>query len=62
MPLRSSGSGESQRFGPFWGHQLTKNVLRWTSFPSISVWAPMSQGIIMGWSLVWLFVSVAFIP
>ena len=36
------------------------NVLRWTSYPSIPLWAPMSQGIIMGWAIVWLFVSVAF--
>jgi len=29
----------------------------WTSYPSISLWAPMSQGIVMGWAIVWLFLS-----
>jgi hypothetical protein len=29
----------------------------WTSYPEISLWAPLSQGIIMGWSINWLFVS-----
>jgi len=37
-----------------------RNALRWTSYPSISLWAPMSQGVIMGWSIVWLFVSASF--
>ena len=32
-------------------------ALRWTSDPSIPLWAPLSQGLIMGWSTVWLFVS-----
>lgn len=39
-----------------------KNVLKWTSYPSILLWAPMSQEVVMGWAIVWLFVSVAFIP
>lgn len=29
----------------------------WTSYPSISLWAPMTQGVIMGWAIVWLFLS-----
>ena len=33
------------------------DATRWTSYPSISLWAPLSQGIIMGWAIIWLFVS-----
>jgi hypothetical protein len=29
----------------------------WTSFPSISFVAPMMSGILLGWSILWIFVS-----
>lgn len=29
----------------------------WTSFPSISIWAPLLSGLAFGWSVVWIFVS-----
>lgn len=31
----------------------------WTSYPSISFWAPMLSGLFMGWSVVFIFVSVS---
>ncbi|KAJ6604532.1 MFS general substrate transporter [Mycena vulgaris] len=30
----------------------------WTSFPSISLWAPMMSGLIMGFSINWIFLSL----
>jgi hypothetical protein len=29
----------------------------WTSFPEISFWAPMMSGLVLGWSICWIFVS-----
>ena len=29
----------------------------WTSYPSISFWAPAMSGVLMGCSVVWIFVS-----
>lgn len=29
---------------------------RWTSFPSVSYWAPMMSGVFMGLSAIWIFV------
>lgn len=29
---------------------------RWTSYPSISLWAPMLSGVLMGFSISWIFV------
>ncbi|KAG6911527.1 hypothetical protein DXG01_011829 [Tephrocybe rancida] len=30
----------------------------WTSFPSISFWAPMSSGLLMGFAICWIFLSL----
>ena len=30
----------------------------WTSFPSVSYWAPMMAGFTLGWSIVWIFLSL----
>jgi hypothetical protein len=32
----------------------------WTSFPTISFAVPMMSGLILGWSLLWIFVSHLF--
>ena len=42
-------------------NDITTNYLdRWTSFPSISLWAPMMAGVLMGFSISWIFVCQAF--
>lgn len=30
----------------------------WTSYPSVSFWAPMMSGFTLGWSIVWIFLSL----
>lgn len=30
----------------------------WTSYPSVSFWAPMMAGFTLGWSIVWIFLSL----
>lgn len=30
----------------------------WTSYPSVSLWAPMLAGFPMGWSIVWIFLGL----
>ncbi|OBZ73285.1 hypothetical protein A0H81_07031 [Grifola frondosa] len=30
----------------------------WTSYPSVSYWAPLMAGIPLGWSIVWIFLSL----
>jgi len=30
----------------------------WTSYPSINYWAPMMSGLTLGWSTVWIFLSL----
>jgi hypothetical protein len=32
-------------------------LFRWTSYPSISYWAPMMVGVLIGLSVVWIFVN-----
>ena len=34
--------------------------LGWTSYPSISLWAPMMAGLLIGISLTFIFVSTTF--
>lgn len=34
--------------------------LGWTSYPSISIWAPMMSGLLLGIALTFIFVSLAF--
>lgn len=30
----------------------------WTSYPSVSFWAPMMAGFPLGWSIVWIFLAL----
>jgi hypothetical protein len=36
------------------------NALRWTSSPSISLWAPLMAGYLLGFAINWIFVRAAF--
>lgn len=30
----------------------------WTSFPSVSIWAPLTSGLLVGWGVCWIFISL----
>ncbi|KAI6115551.1 MFS general substrate transporter [Pisolithus croceorrhizus] len=30
----------------------------WTSYPSISIWAPLTSGLLVGWGVCWIFLSL----
>ncbi|KAI5990857.1 MFS general substrate transporter [Pisolithus orientalis] len=30
----------------------------WTSYPSISIWAPLMSGLLVGWGVCWIFLSL----
>lgn len=34
----------------------------WTSYPSVSVWAPMMSGVLLGWSICFIFVRCFCLP
>jgi len=31
---------------------------RWTSYPSVNIWAPLTSGVLVGWGVCWIFVSI----
>lgn len=40
------------------GFAVTFFWFGWTSFPSISLWAPMMSGFLMGFTIIWIFLGL----
>ncbi|CAL1695318.1 unnamed protein product [Somion occarium] len=40
------------------GFALTFFWFGWTSYPEVSLWAPMMSGLVMGFSVVWIFLGL----
>ncbi|KAG6336124.1 hypothetical protein ID866_2962 [Astraeus odoratus] len=30
----------------------------WTAYPSVSIWAPLSAGLLLGWGVCWIFIAL----